>query len=54
MAKSNFETSRVAIGLDMASARSGVPREAGGYGESPRALNWIPTPTNVTKIFDKN
>ena len=44
----------VAIGLDMAGARSGVPRDAGGYGEILAALNKITTPANVTKIFGEN
>ena len=44
----------VAIGLDMAGARSGVPRDAGGYGEILAALNRITTPANVTKIFGEN
>ena len=44
----------VAIGLDMAGARSGVPRDAGGYGEILAALNRITTPANVAKIFGEN
>ena len=44
----------VAIGLDMAGARSGVPRDAGGYGEIPAALNKITTPANVTKVCGEN
>lgn len=38
----------------MAGARSGVPRDAGGYGEILAALNRITTPANVTKIFGEN
>ena len=43
-----------AIGLDMAGGRSGVPRDAGGYGEILAALNKITTPANVTKICGEN
>ena len=45
----------VAIGLDMAGARSGVPRDAGGYGEILAALNKITTPVGERdKIFGEN
>ena len=44
----------VAIGLDMAGGRSGVPRDAGGYGEILAALRRITTPANVTKICGEN
>jgi membrane dipeptidase len=44
----------VAIGLDMAGARSGVPRDAGGYGEILAAIRKITTPANVTKICGEN
>ena len=44
----------VGIGLDMAGGRSGVPRDAGGYGEILAALNRITTPANVTKICGEN
>ena len=33
---------------------SGVPRDAGGYGEILAAINKITTPANVTKIFGEN
>jgi membrane dipeptidase len=44
----------VGIGLDMAGGRSGVPRDAGGYGEILAALNKITTPANVTRICGEN
>ena len=44
----------VGIGLDMAGGRSGVPRDAGGYGEILAALKKITTPANVTKICGEN
>ena len=44
----------VGIGLDMAGGRSGVPRDAGGYGEIVAALNKITTPANVTKNCGEN
>jgi len=44
----------VGIGLDMAGGRSGVPRDAGGYGEILAALKRITTPANVTKICGEN
>jgi membrane dipeptidase len=44
----------VGIGLDMAGGRSGVPRDAGGYGEILAALNRITTPANVAKICGEN
>jgi membrane dipeptidase len=44
----------VAIGLDMAGARSGVPRDAGGYGEILAAIKKITTPANVAKITGEN
>ncbi|MBP0625203.1 dipeptidase [Cupriavidus consociatus] len=44
----------VGIGLDMADGRSGVPRDAGGYGEILAALKKITTPANVTKICGEN
>ena len=44
----------VAIGLDMAGARSSVPKNAAGYGEIVAALNKITTPANVRKITGEN
>jgi membrane dipeptidase len=44
----------VAIGLDMAGGRSGVPRDSGGYGEILAAIRKITTPANVTKICGEN
>ncbi len=44
----------VAIGLDMAGARSGVPKNAGGYGDIVAALNRITTPENLRKIAGEN
>lgn len=44
----------VAIGLDMAGARSGVPRDSGGYGEILAAIRKITTPANVTRICGEN
>jgi membrane dipeptidase len=44
----------VAIGLDMAGGRSGVPHNAGGYPELLTALNRITTPANVRKIVGEN
>jgi membrane dipeptidase len=44
----------VAIGLDMAGARSSVPRNASGYGDIVAALNRITTPANVKKITGEN
>lgn len=44
----------VAIGLDMAGARSGVPKNAGGYGDLVAALRRITTPENVRKITGEN
>ena len=44
----------VAIGLDMAGGRSGVPNNAGGYPELLSALNRITTPANVKKIAGEN
>jgi membrane dipeptidase len=44
----------VAIGLDMAGGRSGVPHNAGGYAELLAALNKITTPANVKKITGEN
>ena len=44
----------VAIGLDMAGGRSGVPRNAGGYQDTVAALNRITTPENVKKITGEN
>ena len=40
--------------LHMAGGRSGVPRDAGGYGEILAALKRITTPANVTKICGEN
>jgi len=44
----------VAIGLDMAGARSGVPKDAGGYGDILAALKRITTQDNVRKITGEN
>ena len=44
----------VAIGLDMAGGRSGVPKNAGGYPDIVAALNRITTPANVAKITGEN
>jgi membrane dipeptidase len=44
----------VAIGLDMAGGRSGVPRNAGGYRDLIGALSRITTPINVRKIAGEN
>ena len=44
----------IAIGLDMAGARSSVPKNAAGYGEIVAALNRITTPANVKKITGEN
>jgi len=44
----------VAIGLDMAGARSGVPKDAGGYGDILAALKRITTAENVRKITGEN
>jgi membrane dipeptidase len=44
----------VAIGLDMVGARSGVPRHAGGYGETLAAIKRITTPASVAKICGGN
>src|SRR5262245_37832978 len=44
----------VAIGLDMVDARSGVPRDARGYGEILAAIKRITTPANVAKICGGN
>lgn len=44
----------VAIGLDMAGGRSGVPKSAAGYAELLTALNKITGPANVKKITGEN
>ncbi len=44
----------VAIGLDMVGGRSGVPANAGGYGELVAALGRITTPRNVRLIAGEN
>jgi membrane dipeptidase len=44
----------VAIGLDMAGARSSVPKDASGYRDLVAALNRITTPANVKKICGEN
>jgi membrane dipeptidase len=44
----------VAIGLDMFSGRSAVPKNAGGYPDLIAALNRITTPENVRKIAGEN
>ncbi|MCX7363079.1 MAG: membrane dipeptidase [Alphaproteobacteria bacterium] len=44
----------VAIGLDMAGARSSVPKSPSGYPDLMAALNRITTPANVRKIAGEN
>lgn len=44
----------VAIGLDMTAGRSGVPMNAGGYGELVAALKRVTTAQNVRKITGEN
>jgi membrane dipeptidase len=44
----------VAIGLDLAGARSAIPVNSGGYGELAAALKRISTPANIRKIAGEN
>ena len=47
-------TDHVAIGLDLAGARSAVPPNSGGYGDLVAALRRITTPSNIRKITGEN
>ena len=44
----------VAIGLDLAGARSAVPPNSGGYGDVVTALRRITSAVNVRKITGEN
>jgi len=44
----------VGIGLDIAGGRSGVPRDAGGYGEILAALKKIVKPADLPKVCGEN